>query len=77
MPLSKEQIKAAAMQLDPADREALAEELMLSLSETEREAIDAAWLEEARQRHEAFLKTGGVAKPVDEVIGRLRGSAGR
>jgi len=50
MSLSKEQIKAAALQLDPVEREALAEELLLSVSDTDRAAIDAAWLEEVKRR---------------------------
>ncbi|MGD0463311.1 MAG: addiction module protein [Tepidisphaeraceae bacterium] len=74
MPLSKEQIKTAALQLDPAEREALAEELLLSISDTERKAVDAAWLEEAKRRDAVFRQRGGTAKRVDEVIGRLKDS---
>jgi hypothetical protein len=67
MSLSKEQIKEAALQLDPTEREALAEELLLSLSESDREEIDAAWLQEAKDRHASFLSGEESAKPVDEV----------
>jgi hypothetical protein len=75
--LTKEQIKAAAMELEPMEREALAEELLLSLSEGEREKIDAAWLGEAHQRDAAFAAGKIGAKPVDEVIQRLAGKAGK
>jgi hypothetical protein len=71
MTLTKSQIKAAALELDPAEREALAEELLLSLSDGEREAIDAAWLVEARRRDADFAAGSVAAKPVDEVIDRL------
>ena len=57
------------------EREALAEELLLSLSDVEREAIDAAWLAEAKRRDELFKQSGRPAKPVDEVVARLRNSA--
>ena len=60
------------MQLDPVEREALAEELLLSLSDGEREAIDTAWLAEAKRRDEAFKQSGHGAKPLDDVIARLK-----
>jgi hypothetical protein len=72
MSLSKEQIKIAAMELNPVDREALAQELLLSISGAEREAVDAAWLDEAKRRDATFRQRGGTAKPVDEVITRLK-----
>jgi putative addiction module component (TIGR02574 family) len=73
MILSKDEIKTAALQLNPAEREALAEELLLSIEGAEREAIDGAWLAEARRRDADFLAGKTTAKPVDEVIDRLRG----
>lgn len=72
MSLSKEQIKTAALQLDPVEREALAEELLLSVSDTDREAIDAAWLEEAKRRDAGSRQRGGTANRMDGVIGRLK-----
>jgi hypothetical protein len=45
--MTREQIKSAAMDLDPVEREALAEELLLRLSETDCSAIEQAWLTEA------------------------------
>lgn len=75
MTLTKEQIKDAALRLEPAEREALAEELLLSIGSAEREQIDAAWLTEVRRRDAAYRDGVGAAKPVDEVIERLRKKA--
>jgi hypothetical protein len=75
MAISKARIKVEAMRLDAIEREALAEELLLSLSDADREEIDKAWLDEAKRRDAAFKKDGGIAKPVDEVIDRLKRSA--
>jgi len=71
MTMTKDQVKSAALQLDPSEREALAEELLLSIDGTERSAIDAAWLDEARRRDEAFRSGRTSAKSVDDVIARL------
>jgi putative addiction module component (TIGR02574 family) len=75
MILTKEQIKTAAMHLDPGDREALAEDLLLSIDDTDREAVDAAWLAEARRRDAAFRAGAVTARPVEEVIARLQNKA--
>ncbi len=77
MPLTKDQIRNAALELDPIEREALAEELLLSISGGEREAIDAAWLAEARRRDAAYQRGETQAKDVDEVITRLKSSGAR
>jgi hypothetical protein len=75
MSLTKQQIKDAALQLDPTEREALAEELLMSISEADGKSIDAAWLEEVKRRDAVFISGRGAAKPVDDVIIRLRDSA--
>jgi putative addiction module component (TIGR02574 family) len=72
MSLTKEQIRSAALELDPAEREALAEELLLSIDSAQRDAIDAAWIAEVRRRDERYRTGNSAAKPVDEVISRLR-----
>ncbi len=77
MSLTKEQIRSAAMALDPAEREALAQDLLLSISGSEREAIDAAWLAEAHRRDAAFTAESVGSKPVDDVVNRLRNEAWR
>ena len=71
MPLTAQQIRTAALELQPAEREALAEELLLSISGSERDEIDAAWLEEVRLRDAAFIAGKMSASPVDEVVDRL------
>lgn len=67
----KDQIMTQAMKLDPCDRETLAEELLLSIQESDRAQIDAAWLSEAHRRDAAFCAGQTSAKPVDAVIQRL------
>jgi putative addiction module component (TIGR02574 family) len=71
MTLSKDQIMTEAMKLDPLERETLAEELLLSIGESDRAQIDAAWLGEAQRRDAAFRAGQTQARPVDEVIQRL------
>lgn len=75
MTLTPEQIKTAALQLAPVEREALAEELLLSLGDADRQSIDAAWLAESRRRDADFLAGRTGAKPADQVIARLLGKA--
>ena len=70
--MTRQQIKDAALKLDPAEREILAEELLLSVAESEREAIDAAWLAEAHRRDAQFLAGNSGAKPLEQVFERLK-----
>lgn len=48
--MTRQQLLHEASSLSPQEREKLAEELLLTLSETDAEAIDAAWLEEVKAR---------------------------
>ena len=73
--MTREQIKAAALELDPIEREALAEELLLSLDEAEREAIDQAWLAEARKRDAEFRVGKSGITPVEQVLDRIASKA--
>lgn len=66
----RQQILAQAMTLDPTERAVLAEELWLSLEQADREAIDAAWLAEARRRDALYAKGETSALPVDQAIER-------
>ena len=75
MSLTREQVLTEALSLDPTEREALAEELLLSLHEPDREAIDAAWLAETRSRDDAFRRGEVGAMPVDEAIARILAKA--
>jgi hypothetical protein len=70
-PLTIDQIKSAAMDLQPIQREALAEALLLSLTEQDANAIDAAWLVEIKRREKAFAKKTGVARPVEQILEAL------
>jgi len=69
--LTKDQIKSEAMQLGAAEREALAEELLLSLSENDCEEIDAAWLTESKRRYDAFRAGSTKASSVEDAIERI------
>jgi putative addiction module component (TIGR02574 family) len=71
MVMTKDQVKSAAMQLDPIERESLAEELLLSIDQQESAEIDAAWLAEVKRRDAEFIAGRASAKPVDDVINRL------
>jgi putative addiction module component (TIGR02574 family) len=71
MPVTIEQARSVAMQINASDREALAEELLQSVSEQESAAIDQAWLEEVRRRDSGFAAGRTKAKGVDEVVARI------
>jgi putative addiction module component (TIGR02574 family) len=73
--MTLDQIKSAALKLAPSEREALAEDLLLSISDADRAEIDAAWLDEARRRDALFAADPSRAKPADDVIKRLRARA--
>lgn len=75
--MTKDQVRVKAMALDPTDRETLAEELLLSLTESDQGTIDAAWLAEARRREEAVEAGQLSGSAVDEVIARVQSKAGR
>jgi hypothetical protein len=75
MSLTKDQIRDAALQLEPTEKQALAEELLLSISDHDRQSIDAAWLAEARGRDAAFSSGKTSATPSDEVVERLQRKA--
>jgi putative addiction module component (TIGR02574 family) len=77
MPMTKEQIKTAALELEPAERESLAEEILLSIGPADREAIDTTWLAEAHRRYAAYRDGSTTGKPVEQIIDRLRGKARR
>ncbi len=70
MAMTKDQIIVEAMALTPAERQALAEQLLLSLNDDDREAIDAAWLEEARARDAKFARGEMRSSNVDDAVAR-------
>ena len=77
MSLTREQIRDAAMQLDAAAKESLAEELLLSVSGADRERIDAAWLAEAHRRDGEYAAGKMSATASDDVVRRLQRKAGQ
>ena len=68
MALTKEEIRTAALELNPKEREALAEELLLSIADHESAQIDAAWLEEIRKREAEFEAGRMTAIPAHQAI---------
>jgi hypothetical protein len=65
--LNADQIKAAAMRLNPLDCESLAEQLLLSISKDDSREIDAAWLAEAKRRDERFAAGKSRTRPLKQV----------
>lgn len=72
MPMTKDQLLAEAKALGPEEREALAEELWLSLDAERRDEIDAAWAEKIERRIDAYDKGEVQATSPDEMFRRLR-----
>ena len=76
MPLTRQQLLDEALSLNPKEREALAEELLRSLNESDRAEIDAAWLAEIRARDAAFrggqVKARAVDQAIDELLSRAK-----
>ncbi len=70
--MTRQELKIEAMKLAPTEREAFAEGLLLSIGETEREAVDAAWLAEAKRRDQLYAGGRMAAVPVEEVLSRFQ-----
>ena len=66
MAMTRDQVRRAALELAPDERQALAEELLLSISGAERDAIDSAWLAEVRRRDAAFAEGTSTGRPVNQ-----------
>lgn len=71
MAMTRDQIRNAAMSLSPAERQKLAEELLLSVTDEEQDVIDAAWLDEVRRRDEEFTAGQSTSRPVEEILSKL------
>ena len=69
--MTKDQILAEVKTLPPEDREALAEEILQTLPESDQASIDAAWLREVYRREEEYQRSGANSSPVDEVVARV------
>lgn len=70
--MSKEEIEAEALKLDPTARARLAEKLLESLEHLTEEENTRIWAEEARRRDEAWDKNPGEGRPADDVHRDLR-----
>ena len=71
MPMTKDQVLREAMALAPGEREAIAEELFMSLDEQDGETLKAIWLAEAQRRDADFAAGRIKASSVDEVVKRV------
>jgi putative addiction module component (TIGR02574 family) len=72
--MTRQELTREALKLPPEEREAFAQELLLSIDDAACDAIDAAWLEEAHRRGAAHAAGKVPAKGIDEVILRLQGA---
>lgn len=75
MSLASERLLAEVLMLPPSQREALAEDALSSLTDSDRQSIDDAWLAEARRRYAEYLSAATPTKPVDEVFRGIDGKA--
>ena len=72
MPMTKEQILAEALALDPADRDDLADQLWRSVDRANGQSIEESWAQEADDRIAAHQRGELPARPMDKVVERLR-----
>jgi putative addiction module component (TIGR02574 family) len=70
--MTKDQLFAQAMALQPREREALADALLATLTEADAAEIDAAWLAESHRRDAAYARGEVGASNVEEVMARVR-----
>jgi putative addiction module component (TIGR02574 family) len=70
--MTKKQILAQALSLDPRERSELAEELWLSLDDATQEEIHEAWALELRRRIEALDRGGMKTVAAEEVFERMK-----
>jgi putative addiction module component (TIGR02574 family) len=66
--MTRQELTREALKLPPDEREAFAQELLLSIDDAASDAIDAAWLQEAHHRSAAYAAGKMPAKAVDEMI---------
>jgi len=74
--MTADELKAAALRLDPHARADLARDLLSSLDQLSEPEIERLWLEEAARR-DRELDAGTVqALPADEVLARAKARRG-
>ena len=72
MPMTKDQILAEAMKLEPEEKEQLADAFWRVAHGATREEIEAEWAVEIRRRVDALERGEVETIPSDEVVARLR-----
>lgn len=70
--MSREEIEAEALKLDPTSRARLAEKLLESLEHLSEEENARIWAEEAKRRDEAWDKDPAEGRPAEDVHRDLR-----
>ncbi len=70
--MSVDELKAAALRLDPEARADLARELLASLDGLNEAEADKLWVDEAIRRDEELDSGAARAYPADEVLNRAR-----
>jgi len=70
MSISLEALEAEMLKLAPADRSRLLDRLIVSLDSDQ--AIEDAWMEEARQRDDEIESGAVQTMPLDAVLSQLR-----
>jgi len=67
-----DELKRAALQLDPSTRASLARDLLASLDDLPEAEVERLWLEEAVRRDEEMASGKVKPIPMDEVFAELR-----
>lgn len=74
--MTVDELKAAALRLNPETRAELARELLASLDDLSEAEIEQLWLEEAARRDRELDEGTVEAIPADEVFARARARLG-
>jgi putative addiction module component (TIGR02574 family) len=70
--MTRSQVVAEALKLDPEDRIEVAQQLLASLDNLSEGEIEALWLVEAERRDQALDKGEFKSIPAEEVFANLR-----
>lgn len=70
--MTRSQVVAEALKLDPEDRIEVAQQLLASLDHLSEAEIEALWLIEAERRDEALDRGELKSIPAEEVFANLR-----
>jgi len=67
-----EEIEKQSKELVPREKAALARKLIADLDREANDEVEQLWIEEAEQRLDGYLRGEIEARPVDEVMSRVR-----